>query len=119
MGTDSHLFHKVMGRIVKEKARQARRWFVLHASLFLSSVIALIFGFRYLLEEFYTSGFSRYITLVISDSGFVMRFWQDFLLSLAESLPVVGGAVVLAAIFAVLLSLQRIVRDLEIMQLTQ
>ncbi len=108
-----------MGRIAKEKARQARRWFIFHTSLFLSSVIALIFGFRYLLAEFYASGFSRYITLIVSDSGFVMRFWQDFLLSLAESLPVVGGAMVLVAMFAVLLSLQRIVRDLEVMQLTQ
>lgn len=74
--------------------------------------IALVPALRELYAEFTQSGFAQFITLLFSDTGTIAMYWQDFLMSLAESLPAVGIAGVAMSVFAILLPLRFLLNDI-------
>jgi hypothetical protein len=84
--------------IRKAEQRQARIYFAIAAITLLGSVIGLVFSLQYLLEALYASEFYSYATLVFSDPDMVSTLWQDVVISLAESLPVL---LIIACLIAV------------------
>jgi hypothetical protein len=86
------------------------RWFGL-GSLSLASLAGTIASAIYLVDAMNTSGTFQYISLALSDSGSVSSYWKELLLSVLESVPAFGIAVLLAAVGLFLWSAARTLRS--------
>ena len=106
----SGLHLRIAARI-REKIRRAElvRRFVF-GSLATASIIAMIPAVQLLAQDFYASNFYRYFSLLFSDGGAVLNAWQEFTMTLAESLPVLSIAVVLSIIFLFIGSINLLTR---------
>ena len=94
---------------IKEKhAMLVRLCFAVAASAV--SFVAMIPAFMYMFAEFYQSNFYTYVLLLFSDGSTTLLYWKEFVLSLAESLPLVGITLVLTTIFVFLGSLRLMAR---------
>lgn len=101
------LFEKVLTRIEAEKKRRAARarlGFVM--GIFFASIISVIPVWNAFWVSIASSGFGQYLTLIFSDSKVVANNWQDFGLSLLESLPVMNVAGFLAVLLVLLLTMK-------------
>ena len=108
------LFKKIMLRISREADLAAmKRRFALFALLLASSVAALIPSFKFAETEFSRSGFADFFSLIFSNSREVLAALPSYALALLESLPVLGSAIFLAAIFLFLQSLKYFARDFK------
>jgi hypothetical protein len=98
------LFSRIIKRLGLEKQlRIVRRHLGFFAALlgiflFLSGFAFI--GLRQVLAE---SSFGPYLSLIFSDPGIVLKYWDSFLFSIFESMPGAGIALFLVA-FALLLS---------------
>ncbi|MEI6042421.1 MAG: hypothetical protein WCQ00_02535 [bacterium] len=82
---------------IDEKAKQNAKYkalglsFVSMISFFVSiPIIAQI------ITSFTQSGFYNYVSIIFSDSDVAMVYWKEIVMSLAESLPIIGIASLLA-----------------------
>lgn len=101
------LFLKVMASIKTERRRLALcRRFALASITCMAALLALYPVWNAFRAQFLSSGFSQFLSLLIWDTRSVLDNWQDYLLSLLESFPIVNAAVLLAVIWAFLVSLK-------------
>jgi hypothetical protein len=108
------LLDSIIFRINEEGLRTARIRFVCFSFLSLAALSALIPAWNELRSEATQSGFLQFFSLLFSDASIIAVYWQDFTMTVAESLPVFGISAVLAAMFAFLLSMRFMVRDRKI-----
>jgi len=94
--------HELYERILARIRRIALVKFVIFLASTLASSVILVFSFQYAAQEFYVSGFSQYLSLIISDGDSLITYWEDLLISLAESLPILGMTLLLTSIFLLL-----------------
>ena len=101
------LFGNIQTRISFLEKRQQKIKVVL--ILLLSFVSALVFSglSLFVYKQFVSSGIDKIFSLVFSDSGSILTYWQDYLYYILESLPVVSIIVVLVGL-AVFLELVRL-----------
>jgi len=111
----AELFDKIISRIEKEKrfAAVRRRIFIFSFGM-IASLAASFFAFQAMRAAFIESGFIEFFSLIFSDSGVILAYWQNFLLTLMESLPVMSTAAMLGAILAFLGSLRYLAREIKI-----
>jgi hypothetical protein len=107
------LLDRIMAAIYDEQRfRRARVRVISFGLVALIALIAFIPAWRELQTEVTESGFQAYVSLLGSDTSVILTNIQDFGLLLAESFPVLGLAVVLTSIFAFLMSVRFVVRDI-------
>ncbi len=113
-----YLSGRILAKIELHKKRVARvKFFVFQAAGLLSLAIAAV-SFKFALDDFYRSGFYNYISLIFSDGGIVITYWKDFIMLLAESVPLLWFTAFLAAIFALLESIKNIIKNKKVIFLT-
>ncbi len=78
----------------------------------LVSLGSLLPAFRILARDFSQSGFYEYLSLTFSSSESLVAYWRDFLLLLAESLPVMSITLFLMLIFIFFLSFKYAMRQI-------
>lgn len=101
------LLEKVIVRIEAEKQIVAyRRRFTLSAILFVGAIFSLIPAWGTFRADLVSSGFGQYLQLLFSDFGTIMANWQDFGLTLLESIPIIGIAELLLSLFSVMVLLK-------------
>jgi len=105
------LLDAIILKINEKSLRMARIRFVFFTLLSLAALSAFIPAWQELRLEISQSGFLQFASLLFSDLGIVANYWQDFTMTMAESLPILGISAVLAAIFAFLISIKYMVRD--------
>lgn len=109
------LFKKVMDGIYQAQRRRVIRYrLVLFSAGIIGSVVAFIPVFGMVQADFNGSGFFSFFSLIFSDSGVVMAYWQNFFMSLLESFPAFSVAMLLATVFLFLQSLKFLARDAKI-----
>lgn len=97
------LFNKVMLRIDKQKRLMAIRRFSLFSGFLLIILFALIPVWRSFQFDVYQSGLDQYISLLFYNFNFIITEWQNFSLSLLESLPIISTVELLSVVFVLLL----------------
>jgi len=102
----TELCQAILLQIEKLERRSARVRFFLFASATSVSGLVLIPAVQYAAQEFYTSGFYSYWSLLFSDGRGVMAYWQDIAYSLFESLPSLALLLIIAAAAAMAWSLR-------------
>ncbi|MDD5110663.1 MAG: hypothetical protein PHI63_05645 [Patescibacteria group bacterium] len=104
------LLGKVLRRIDREKVLYAaKKRLVVFGVLFSGSVVAgipMISAFQAQLAQ---SGFVQYVALLFSDFQSIVAHWQDFGLTLLETLPAITLAGTLTVILTMLISLRAVI----------
>ncbi len=97
------LLQKVLLRLEAEaRLRSLRRKFVLATAVFLATLGATVPVLRSFWVDLSGSGFPQYLSLFFYDFRSVLSNWQDYSLSLLESLPVFKATLSLGAMLGLL-----------------
>lgn len=107
------LFGEIMSCIRKEKLFYTKCRITAFFFLFIGTAAAFLPVWRIAAAEFSESGFFEFMALLASDSGAILASWQNFLLVLAETLPAMSLAMLLAVFLIFLQSLKIINKDLR------
>jgi ABC-type multidrug transport system fused ATPase/permease subunit len=103
------LFDKVMSRIDQEKRLMiVKRKLTFLALSFLLAITACLPVLKLLWQEMNQSGFAQYLLLLFSDFGSIRNYWQDFILTLLETMPAASLAFTLL-VWLVILWLLRLI----------
>lgn len=107
------LYEQVLASVAAYRRRRASLELAGLGALSFVSTLGVVFAAQYAAADFASSGFSAYLSLLVSDTGFALTS-REFLLSLIESLPSIA-ILMLAGLGAVLLwSLMQSVRRARI-----
>ncbi len=107
------ILDRIMARIREERRLLVfKRRLMLYSIGAIGSFIALVPAFGAMWTELAQSGLAQFISLIFSDTGAVLAFWDVFVLSILESLPAFSIVVVLATLFVFLGSLKLLARDI-------
>lgn len=108
------LFEKIMLRIEGEKKMMAvRRKIAIFSVVLACSLLGLVPATKAVVSGFANSGFVQLFSLVFSDTEIVMGLWQNFALSLLETLPVNGILIAGFLTFAFLGSLRFLSKNIK------
>lgn len=107
------LGQNILAQIQLKKKHDAKVNLTFFGGAVLMSLVGSIFAFRWAGQALAQSGFYQSLSLIFSDGAAMLTYWQEFALSVAESLPMVEITVFLAAIFALLESLKLTIKNLK------
>lgn len=110
----SGLLDEIMLKIDEKRRQRARVRLVCFGVLSILALSALVPAWRELNSEIAGTGFSQFFSLLFSDAGILAAYWQDFMMVLAESFPILGMSAVLASLFAFLASVRIVVKNKDI-----
>ncbi len=100
---------RVLERLAVEQERISQRRFFMTVAGVVTSLVLSVYGVYAVGSTLVQSDFWQMLSLLFSDATAVTALGQDFFLSLLEMLPAVQIALVLAPLFALLLSLSVLV----------
>lgn len=109
------LYDSVLARIDREARRASRIRLAFFAPLVFVSSVAVIVSFQYLARETAQSGLSGYLSILFSDGGTAFSYWKEFLISLAEQVPVLSVALFLGTVFVLMSLLKATVKNMQMM----
>ena len=109
------LFSKVIIKINKQERLLLikRKLFVVSFVSFFSS-IAFIFSAITTHAEFIKTGFFDFLSLMFSDFNIITAYWQNFSMSLLESLPIMSVIIFLFTTIIFIFSLKAFSKDVKI-----
>lgn len=90
--------------------RQAKSLKIQSISYGIVGILSLggfVFMFFHIKQQFNSSGFFQYASLIFSDSNLFATYWKEYLLSLADSLPVASLGALSFLLFSMLISLRK------------
>ncbi len=85
---EGRLSDGVWRAIQVEQAKSLRIQSLSYSFLGILSLGGFVFMSFYLKNQFASSGFFQYVSLAFSDGNLFATYWKEYLLSLADSLPV-------------------------------
>ena len=92
------LEQRILLALAGERRRAARLGFALHSGGAIAGLTAAFYAGVYSFRMMSESGFFSYANLVLSDASTLVSHWQTFAFLIAESVPVLGIACVVAAL---------------------
>jgi len=109
------LFERIVNRIQIEQKliTVKRRIFLFSAGLFIT-ILAFIPTIKMAWSGLTESGFLNFFSLIFSDAGIVASYWQNFALSLLETLPVTGLVLFLVVTLVFLEMLKLLTKNLKL-----
>jgi len=109
------LFDKVISRLHWEKrVATARKKILLYSTATIFSLSALIGAFYYVRLEMISSGFINYFSLIYSDLDVVLLSWQNFSITLLESLPTTSLILLLMSMAALMLMVKNLTKNIQL-----
>jgi hypothetical protein len=110
------LLSQVMSRISREQKISAiRRRLIGFGAILCSALLACYPAINYLRGELIQSGFGRYLIIFFYDFKMIAVYWQDFGLTLLESLPATGLALTLLVFLLIMVSLRSVVKNISLL----
>ena len=106
----------IMKRILMEERKRATRGVSIFSVFSVVSIWGSFSLGEYLWGAAHASGFLQFISLVFSDWSLILSHGNAFLLSLAESFPVIELSIFLAAITAAVWSVSYFLADFKIIR---
>lgn len=109
------LFEKITHHIREEqRLLTMKRRLVIFSIGIMGSLAAFIPVFKVVQTGFAESGFMQFFSLLFSDFGIVVSYWQNFAMSLLETLPITSLMMLLATVLVFLESLKLLIKDIKI-----
>ena len=97
----------IMEKIRKEEIKKATYEVVLSSAASLVSISAAIFFVISIVRDAYQSGLSEYLSLIFSDGASLISYWQSYIMSIIESLPILQITIFFASIWVFAWSLNK------------
>jgi len=113
-----YLSGRILAQIGEHKKRMARINFFLFETAGLVSLAIAAASFKFAIDDFSQSGFYSYASLIFSDLNVIAVYWKDFVILLAESVPLLWFTAFLASIFILLESIKNALKNKKIILLT-
>ena len=107
----SRLSDDIWCAIQIEQKNHLKRQSLIYSFIGILSLSGFIFMSVYLKNEFSSSGFFEYTSLIFSDGSIISLYWKEYLLSLADSLPVASLVTTSFLLFSVLLSIKKVINQ--------
>lgn len=108
------LFEKIISRIHRERRiLTIKRRIIIFSVGLVGSLAAFFPALKMVSAELSSSGFNQFFSLIFSDFTVVMRYWQSFVMTLLETLPVMSLMVLLAVIFILLESSKYLAKNVK------
>ncbi len=106
-----NLYGDILAHIKKEEKKKR-----LFLSIFptIGFSILAISGFYYSFSIFITSEFYFYLKLIFSDGDAILKYWQDSVVLLGESVPVLGVLSLLISVVALIFFIKYITEIIKI-----
>lgn len=98
----SGLHQSIIARVGEARLRVMRIKFAVFSLLGIASGAALFPLISSTSSKMLESGFADYASLLLTDSGAVLSYWQEFSITLLESLPILGLTLILCAVLSML-----------------
>jgi len=108
-----NLYSKVLTNIRNKNVTNAKKRASIFFLLGILTLIACIGWSRQIMAEIHQSGFYEYMKLIFSDG---LSYWKEIGLSLLESLPSDIGIILLSILFAMLMIVRQIFKNLNIIR---
>jgi len=97
-------------RVIELKeARNLKIKSISYGVLCILSLGGFVFMSISVIRQFSTSGFFEYVSLVFSDGSLLALYWKEYLLSLADSLPVASLGATFFLLFSMLVSVRQFI----------
>jgi len=97
--------------------KKERSFYIKRIVIFSSilSICALVFvpTLKMLISDINSSGFLQFILLIFYDTTIIAKFWKNFILVLAGSLPAISLAMFLAVVLGIMQSAKYLSRDIQ------
>ncbi len=111
------LFDRIMDRVAAERMiREKRKRLASVSVTALSSLVFSLLAVGPIWSDISSSGFLRLVSLLFSDFRLVSVYWQNFGLSLLESLPVFGLISALALFILIVLLARSMVKNISLIK---
>ncbi|MCX6785999.1 MAG: hypothetical protein NTZ18_04075 [Candidatus Komeilibacteria bacterium] len=110
----SGLLEKILARLAKERQLSLRKRLVVFSAFTALSAVAIFLSIKTAQTRAGESGFWQFFSLLFSDFATIKIYWQNFALSLLETLPVTSLIMVLAAILIFLESLKSLFKNIKL-----
>ena len=110
---DQRLFYLIISRISLAEQRTARIRLAILSFVSLASFVAIFPLFQHTSSQLAQSGFSQYFSLIFSDGAIISIYWKEFMISLAESIPLLSVTAILVSVFALLVSLKSAIKNIH------
>ena len=107
------LFLKIMKRIRREERILAFKKIGLLSVISLASVVAFVPAIKMLVQEAQSSGFVQFASLAFSDFEVLKAYWQNFALTILETIPAVALALCLAILLTLLQSIKSLSKNIK------
>lgn len=105
----------IFTKIYERQKRSALIRFVGTGVLSLGSLATLVPSVVSLASAVHSSGFYEYLSLIVSDNAYLLTYWKEFSLSLAESLPFFALSLSLALLGIFIWSLSRAAKNIQLL----
>ena len=103
----------IVNKIKKEESKRLIYKIGLSTSLSLVSIFSIVFLIINIVKDYYQSGLSEYISLLFSDGVLLASYWQSYMMSVIEALPIFAITLVLASLWIFVLSLNSVLSNFK------
>lgn len=108
------LFDSVMSRITAErKAAKIKNKLIVFSAATVCSMIATIVMTVVTQADFSQSGFWQYFSLLFSDFGLMVDFWQNYIFSLLGAFPATSAILLLGSLLIFVESLATVIKNIK------
>ena len=107
----------VMRKIEDRRLAQARFLAWMSGTVGILCLAGFVPAVEYFASSASRSGFFEYASLLISDTGSIMRSWQVFIVSMADSAPIAGIIAVTALVFVLAASARSLARSMALLSM--
>jgi hypothetical protein len=115
----ANLYEKVINRLYYEKKLIAiRRKIFLYSSATVFSLAALVGAFYYVRLEMDSSGFFNYSSLMFTDFDIILKSWQNFSITLLETLPTTSIILTLISVAILLNMAKNLAKNIQLLNKT-
>lgn len=100
--------------VIESKNTQIIKWKTFgYLGMSVLSLSGSVFSIKGLIEQFTRLGFFDYLSLIFSDGVSIAKYWKEYTLTLANSLPVVSLILSFFLLFILFVSIRRVSYQLK------
>lgn len=105
---ECHLSERIFNLIEHKSTQVTKRKRMFYVVLGVLSLSGSIFSIKTLVEQSSRLGLYDYLSLAFSDSGVIATYWKEYILTIADSLPILSIVVSFALLFVLFVSIRHI-----------
>jgi len=108
---ESRLSDDIWYAIQAKQAKSLKIQSLVYGIIGVLSLGCFVFMIFYMKKQFALSGFFQYVSLIFSDGNLFASYWKEYLLSLADSLPVASLGASVFLLVSILVSIRKLLKQ--------